>query len=381
MRAIAGLLLLLIGTYAHAQVKCSIAASAFLEASKVRGLSKKKEVPCEVKNKEEVKKFLVHSIDTDLPDGKLQNEELVYKGVGILPFSFKYKEGMVELLVSQLGGYYDPKREHYVMAGWMPEILQTPIAVHELTHALQDQYYNLDQFISPQFTTDQVMARQALVEGDATAVMTDYSLLQVGSRGLRYEDNVESMMMQNVLSMGLMGNANVPEPLKLALLFPYTSGLRFVHTLLKIGGYKEVDKAFKNPPQSTSEILHPEKYINHSKQSVEIDLHPLIPETEGTIFYEDSLGEFTIASLFKNDMTQRENASRIGNGWLADKVALIRRKDSEQISILWKTVWESPKEAEEFFNAYKPYITSLYRSLNRAVDLQLTEDTVLFNSY
>ena len=181
-------------------------------------------------------------------------------GIGFIPLDFNYQQGLIDLYLSQLGGYYDPEKRHFVMAAWMPVMLQTTIAVHELTHALQDQYFNLATFTDQnKYTSDQLMARSALVEGDATLVMLDYQRRLMGQAGLESDKSVSGVMLQNIIGASMMAPmANVPSSLQNLLIFPYTSGLRFAHEFLKDGGYKRLDKIFRSPPRSTEEILHPE---------------------------------------------------------------------------------------------------------------------------
>ena len=116
-------------------------------------------------------------MEEDVAPNRLYSEGVVYQRLALVPKDFKYESGIIDLYTSQIGGYYDPKKDHFVMAKWIPASLQFPVAVHELVHALQDQHFKLDTFLDPKtMTSDALMARAALVEGDATAVMIDYSL-------------------------------------------------------------------------------------------------------------------------------------------------------------------------------------------------------------
>ena len=252
---------------------CQIATGAIEQASNIRSLRVKSKVPCEVHDKEKVKNYLLDTLENKVTFEKLRKEEAVFKALGFIPEDFNYKDGIVELYLGQIGGYYDPDKSYYVMAGWLPAMLQTTIAVHELTHALQDQYFNLQTFLDLKMqSNDELLARSALVEGDATAVMYDFARVTAGQKRLEEESNVEGLMLQSVISASMVaGMGKVPKTLQSMLIFPYTSGLRFAHELLRKGGYKQIDQAFNKPPRSTEEILHPEKYFHPKKDFIEIE--------------------------------------------------------------------------------------------------------------
>lgn len=344
---------------------CKLADTAISDASRIRKLKIRKSVPCFVHNKDQVKKFLLHSIDTKIPAQKLFMEATVYKALGIIPADFDYQQGIVDLYLNQIGGYYSPEAKHFVMAGWMPALLQTTVAVHELTHALQDQYFNLEQFTDEKkFSGDELLARSALVEGDATAVMVDYTRGLVGQPKIETEKNVESMMLQNVIGSSLVaGMGSIPTSLQMTLIFPYTSGLRFVHTLLMRGSYGEVDKAFRRAPRSTEEILHPEKYLVEKPDFVKITGASLLPKeaTPGIApSYQDSLGEFSTSTLLANFVADKNIAAQAAAGWGGDEVAVFDDKLNAKRFVVWKTLWDSEKDADEFFETYAAALGKVY---------------------
>lgn len=323
---------------------CNIAKKSVDEASEIRGLKQKRSVPCHVHNKDQVRDFLMSAIKEKIPPERLKMEAMIFHQLGFIPLDFDYEQGIIDLYLNQLGGYYDPEKKHFVMAGWMPEMLQTTIAVHELTHALQDQYFDLEDFIDPsKYTSDQSVARSALVEGDATAVMIDHDLRLRGMPQIEKTDNVNPFIFQSVMSLGMTASIqSIPETLQLLLVFPYTSGLRFAHTLLKEGGYNRVNEAFKNPPRSTEEILHPEKYLESKPDFVEISDEELGFEKGSG--YRDTLGEFPISAYLAMHSKDKVAATAAAAGWGGDRVAV--SKDGKRL--VWKIYWDTEKDAKEF---------------------------------
>jgi hypothetical protein len=353
-------------------VSCETAKEAMEKAEKIRGLKRLKSVPCHIHSKTQVEAFIRETIKKKIPPQKLENEEIVFKAIGLIPASFSYKNDLIDLYLSQLGGYYDPDRDHFVMAGWMPEMMQPMIAAHELTHALQDQYFNLNTFLDEKKqTTDQQLARMALVEGDATLVMLDYMRALTGQGGIINDSNVNSLMMQNALGGVLTSSTtNIPQALQMLLLFPYTSGARFAHHYLRVGnGYQELNKLFKSPPQSTEEILHPEKYSSSTKEFSEIDESEIKNQIEDgqnfKIIYSDTLGEFVISLLLGNFNQDKLKAAQAAAGWGGDKIALLEKGKSKKI--VWITKWDTVEDRAQFIDAYSP-------ALNQKRVLRKTEE-------
>lgn len=357
-------------------VDCRVAASAIREASQIRGLSIQRSVPCTIEDREHVKKFLLNAVQNKIPAEKMRADEFIAKSLGFFPEDFDYKDGIVNLYLSQLGGYYDPERKKYVMAGWLPQMMQPTVAVHELTHALQDQHFNLETFIDDiHFSTDRMLARAAVVEGDATAVMLDYQRGLIGDLPLSKVENVDAFVLQTVLGMALSTGSNpAPEALKAALLFPYASGIRFVHFLLRSGGYAAVTRAFAHPPESTEEVLHPEKFGKGDFREVS-DGEISTESSGGVVVYSDTLGEFSMSALLAGSAAKREMAAAAAAGWAGDRAVIIREGAAERV--LWVTRWDSERDAQEFYSAYREFLTGQSSSVEQSKEgaVQITVDS------
>ena len=339
--------------------QCSLVKGATKDASDIRGLKIRKKVPCKIQNKKEVEQYLLTALKEKVPATRLKNEGQLYKMLGIIPKDFQYLEGIVALYTSQLGGYYDPEKDYYAMEAWMPAALQYPIAVHEMVHALQDQYYDLDKLMD-HFThdSDLLAARSALAEGDATAVMMDYSRRGAGQGPIAEEKNVAGIMMQNIAGAMLSSSMQeTPSTLQAMLIFPYVSGLRFAHALLQEGGYERIDQAFAVLPESTEHILHPEIFLRGERSFIDVPT-PGVPESikvESTKpVYDDRMGEFFIATVLGSQIPARA-ASRAASGWGGDRVALYQLEGSSRYLLVWAQHWDTEKDADEFFEALTKY--------------------------
>ncbi len=366
---------------------CSLVDAALPIAIKIRGLKPKAKVPCQQKTKKDVEKYLNDTLNEQSAKIKMKHEEIIYKLLGFIPEDFDYIREMVQFYSDQVGGFYDPKKKFYAMASWMPESLQLPIAVHELTHALQDQHFNLEKLMDDKVqNTDTILAHSALAEGDATAVMLDFSLNSSGLPPIAQQKDVKAFLMQNIIGAMLTSNlSNAPKSLQTLMIFPYTSGLNFVHHFLMKNGYQEVDSVFRNPPNSTSEILHPENYGTAGNKSENLPV-PIIENItkskNSNLLLADTFGEFLISTLIANWLAP-DLASQAANGWKTDKLGLYEEKVTKKNYLLWEILWKDNKEAEEFFtsiiNAYEVRFktklscdTSRCSHLNNKFNLSIT---------
>ena len=349
-------------THAAGADPCSIVQQKLAEVAGLRGLAAKSPVPCAVESRAEVEEFLRSTIARRLPPQKLEHEQAVYRAVGVVPDDYDYPAGLLGLYMSQIGGYYDPEEKRFIMADWMPAHMQSIIARHELTHALQDQHYSLESFIDPKMESgDELLAHSSLIEGDATAVMLDIERGIKGMAPLSSERSVKAYMEGQARSMsGASDLRRTPHALKELVLFPYTHGLRFVHELMRRDGYREVDRAFVKPPRSTREILHERDFIERRFSLTIPEVHELRgAPAGGGASYTDTLGEFLIRAVLESHAETRGDATRAAQGWIGDRVALFPPVNGEAV-VSWTSAWESENDAREFALAYRKLLKARY---------------------
>ena len=227
------------------------------ETSAIRQLSILRPVQSSAQSRAEIERALIKSLDEDTTPASIHADEVTLKKLGLAPNDFQYRALMLRVLTEQVAGYYDPKTRQFHLADWIDPDGQKPIMAHELTHALQDQHFNLRRFEHwPKGDSDAELAAHALIEGDATLAMALY----VASNPL--------VALAFLKSLGASGMASVeldkaPRALRESLIFPYQDGEKWVNALYKRGGWNDVSQAFTTLPQSTEQILHPEKYFAH----------------------------------------------------------------------------------------------------------------------
>ena len=225
------------------------------ETSELRQLSILKPVPSSTQSREEIQRAIIKNLNEETSPADLHASEVILKKLGLAPADFNYRDLMVRLLTEQVAGYYEPKTQQFHLADWIDADGQRPVMAHELTHALQDQHFNLRRFEKwPKGDSDAELAAHSLIEGDATLAM----VLYIASNPLR--------ALTFLKSLGTMAGASeelnkAPRAVRESLLFPYQEGLNWTRELYRLGGWNEVSEAFKNLPQSTEQILHPAKYL------------------------------------------------------------------------------------------------------------------------
>src|SRR5207253_3772876 len=132
-------------------------------------------VKSDTQSRAEIERFLIKNMDEDTSPADMHATEVSLKKLGLVPQDFQFRAFIIKLLTEQVAGYYDPKQQEFFLADWIDLDGQKPVMAHELTHALQDQHFNLRRFDHwPKDDSDAQLAAHALIEGDATLVMALY---------------------------------------------------------------------------------------------------------------------------------------------------------------------------------------------------------------
>ena len=258
---------------------------------------------------------------------------------------------LLSLYEEQVLAFYDPQSHTYYSIKQMPklppdaakladpEMLRETVMVHELTHAIQDQYYNLGEREKTLMRdTDANMAYHSVLEGEAVLVMVAHMLSKAGMDFNEVvKDDAMLAMITNAATAENLIDPSTPKYFAETLKFPYLDGLKFVIAAYRRGGWKELDKVHANPPRSTREILHPEEYFGRTFKAEAFDA----TKPAGAMAVEH-MGEFHWRFLVGNDATQ---------GWVNDR-AVVFNDGRVQV----ETKWETPERAAAFADAYRAFL-------------------------
>src|SRR5436309_8591395 len=352
----------------------------FKFASEDSGFAIKNPVKRELASRDVVQKYVESRLSEDEDAKRLERSEIVLKKFGLLPRDFDLHTFLVGLLREQVAGYYDVRTKTIYLLDWLDAEAQQPVLAHELTHALQDQNYDLKKWSSPgdqreqsdkkddRFEYDEdeeQMARNAVAEGQAMVTLIDYMLQPTG------HTLADSPQFGRVMR-DAMGKATdspmlerAPLMLRESLLYPYRDGLDFEQELLSAGGKSlAFNGAFKQPPQNTHEILDPADYL---KRAV---IPPLpIPDLRDALgkAYEKydvgSVGEFDVSVILKQ-FSDNGASAKLAPAWRGGSYYAARKSGSSKTSIaigdlaiLYLSRWDSDNVAEQFARVYREGLT------------------------
>ncbi len=327
---------------------------------KVRGLHAKSPIKRGVKTREELKTALDAKIAEEVIDEEIALEAALYVRLGLMPAGTDLRAILLDVLTEQIAGYYDEATaELYLVEGMSGEMATITMA-HELFHAIQDQHFSLATLRPPKDATnsDMSIARTALIEGDASLVMTDYTIAtQEGAffelpKGGSIADLPMAMrMIESQMSFQPIqpdsALSRAPRIVQISLHFPYLAGLRFVAHIKRGRTWQDLNAVYKNPPASSEHILHPERYLNGDMpEAVDFDISALQDAGKTwTLGHTDVLGELGFKLLFEEHLGEGQPASEAAAGWGGDRVWLLTNKG--QNIALSLSRWDTTEDAVE----------------------------------
>ena len=360
------------------------------DVAELRGLPFKRRVKAELQSVNEFGAYVDKELGQEVPPnlvryyGKYIRKLGLYNGPEITD-----GRGMMKMVMtSQAGAYYDPdKQTFFVLMSNMPELMLGSLCAHELYHGLQDQYFNLNSYVlnpvrQHRLNSDEALARQSVVEGEATYLMTLWMLKKatgkVPSRDLltmavQQQANIDmemfraalknpavAQMMGSDMQTAMAAAEKIPPFMFDALVGAYLKGLGFVYAVQE-KGWSEVEKLYKSaPPQSSEQILHPEKWFAQ-EAPLKIEWQSFAgPELRNwELLDADVLGEFRWRSVFKAQGMPNE-ANALASGWDGDRYAVLKRRDSDELLLLLSTAWDSDADAAKFAEGYRKALASKY---------------------
>jgi hypothetical protein len=276
-----------------------------------------------------------------------------------------YGEFVLKLLSEQVGGYYDPVQKTLFIASWLTAEEQKPVIVHELTHALQDQHFNVSGILKEDRNVrndDRALAHQAVMEGDGMVVMLQYLLEPVKRHFSQLPDLAFIMQAQmSTMQSQYAVFRDAPPYLQESLLFPYGYGAAFLQNAWKQNpSWQAVNKMYSDLPVSTEQIMHPEKYLigrDDPKPVTEDD--PAVRLGKGwRTTYKNILGEFSLGLLLNLQLTE-ERSRRSVTGWGGDQVLLVENGEGKE-AVFVSTIWDTAEDAEKFLLAMQDWFQKGY---------------------
>lgn len=295
--------------------------------------------------------YLLARMAAEYPGDSLAHLTQAYQAFGLLPDTVDLRELLVELMLEQAIGFYDPGRNTFFVREEAPPAALDAVLVHELTHALQDQQVDLDSLIRGKGSNDGRSAAQSALEGHATVTMLAYQLTQATGRAVAVEELPElgpemAAMLAGSASMPRLAQA--PAIVRDPLLFTYLGGARYVQRLWR--AYPERPPPLGEwLPESTEQLLHTERLLEQRDRPRSLAIAE--PSGDWRVVWAHDLGELEIRIYFEEHLGDSELAERAAAGWDADAYVLL--SDGEERVLVWYTLWDSEADADEFEAAYR----------------------------
>ncbi|HEY6350061.1 MAG TPA: hypothetical protein VI636_11690 [Candidatus Angelobacter sp.] len=356
-------------------------------------------------SRDEVEKYISDKFKDDADRIRFERSELVLKKFGLIPRKFNLHDFLIKLLGEQVAGYYDEKKKTMNLLDWVAMDMQKPVMAHELTHALQDQSFDLDKMTKKDEEIEkrgpedpnaliqideESTARTAVMEGEAMIVFADYVLNSMDADTsctdpaqcpiptkrsvVDFPKFVDLMLAQMDKEKGDSLLDNAPLLLREELIFPYSRGMKFIAQLLISGGKQlAFTKVMERMPRTSREIIQPEEYLAGRVVPPLLlpDLNYLKADFEP--FDAGAMGQLDVSILLKQ-YTEDAVADRLSPEWRGGAYYAAGRKGAKppdpnstaHVGLIYVSKWSNDKSAQEFARIYASALPGRYSKVEHA---------------
>jgi hypothetical protein len=331
---------------------------------RLRGLKFTRPVLVVAMKPEEAQKVIERDLERDYSDERLRADGIAGSMVGLFPPGFDLKAEILRQAQTQFGGVYSQHLKEIVLSvhgsesyatidmSWLASwsgFLGNSLA-HELTHALQDQHFDLEgRQEKLKDESDQRTAFASVVEGDATLAAVAYT-------GDGLDVSVVNRLVSNLYGMTRRMNTwasdnKVPEGLSVPEIFAHTEGIKFVAEAYRHGGWRAVDALYSNPPVSTQQILNPQLYFDAHRSPAKIQLdgyQEAMPSAK--VIHIDTDGELPLRVILQRNGGAEPQYTSLAERWSGDRMAVLSQGGS--ITVIWMLAFSDPTSAPQFASVY-----------------------------
>lgn len=318
------------------------------------GLAFKTPPRVEIRSRAQVREFLVAKFNEAQPAEQMRGEEVAYKLFGLIPDTLSLRSFLLDLLTEQIVGYYDPQTKLLYVVQEAPDEMAGILVSHELVHALQDQYVDLDSIQKATDNSDRQAAAQAVLEGQATYVQVKTALggADLATRLPGGWDQMREAIRENQSAMPQFSLA--PMAIQESLLFPYLSGAEFMRRFER---HRPGASPLDSLPVSTEQILDERAYFLDRDAPTEVRLPPA---AAGTAVHEQVMGEFGTRLFIFQHLRNHTTAIAAARGWDGDRYRVVRTPQGN--ALVWAIVWDSAVDAAQFGDAFGEATGRRYRT-------------------
>ncbi|XXT18747.1 hypothetical protein WME94_51820 [Sorangium sp. So ce429] len=321
-------------------------ARVLARVAKARGLPVLRDVRSQVLGRGEILQRVRAHVEREIPEGVLDHQREALAALELIPADYDFTGGMYRLLEGRIAGFYEPEDQTMYLVDDLSETEAEETLAHELVHALQDQSFSLGELLRFKAgDSDRLAATHALVEGEAMSAMFD---VLVGSAFQMDEATLRKLV---AMSTALSSVGDTPLVLQESLGAPYTDGFSFVQGLRRQGGWAAVDAAWRALPETTEQLLHPDK-LAAREPAVEVAVPTAAALGPGfRVVFEDVMGEQALRIAFAA-YAHSDAAVGAAAGWGGDRFAVLQRDDAQdparrEFALAWRLRFDSAADAAE----------------------------------
>ncbi len=334
----------------------------FTQTESIRGLQADPGIQVNYLNREQLEQRMLEDFAEENPEEEIDDAESIMVMLGFIEPDLDLEEFYVALLTEQVAGFYDPEDDglYLISESQSMSAMDQYTMSHEFVHYLQDQNFDLmrppfhdPDDVAVETDDDAAFAATCLVEGDAMLASENWLT--------KYMDAEDMLSMQSEsgeYSSEVLDSA--PEYIYESLLFPYMEGAEFVREVYDEGGWDAIDGAYSEPPSTTEQIYHPEKYLKGEK-AVTVELEDISSQlgSDWELDYENVLGEFDVYQLFSPYFMDIDDVETAAAGWGGNRYQYYSNGDGDEL-LVQKYAWDSEKDAQEFASAYTQYVSDRF---------------------
>lgn len=320
--------------------------------AEIMGFGPRRTVAMKTISKAQFRKLYRDQMRKEQSPRELHNEMLFLRLFGLVPEDFDYEKTVLALMSEQAWALYDFKRRQLYLAAWAPADVLEFAMVHELVHALDDQNFNLLKYIKAARHGEEQLARLAVLEGQASWVMTEWVLQQserslVGNRLLA----ITTASATKFEAQQFPIYESTPLYFREILIFPYTEGLIFQHDMIERFGKDGFKRVFENPPETTQQILQPALYIAGANPAP-----PELPRMKAPKGYkrvfEGTFGQLDHQILIEQHLGEGDRQQLLDK-WNGSQFRVYENRRDGKSMLHYAARWQDAEAASEYYHIYR----------------------------
>lgn len=330
----------------------------------LRRLRFTKPVSVVIDTQDQAEQVMAAEVARDHTDEALRISGRVGILVGLYPSGMNLKGATLKLLKNQVAGFYDFDSRKMILVRGVADVglwnrgaqlgtghdpVGEMLLAHELTHALQDQNFGIGRMLDAvKDDDDRELALKSVAEGDATLAGFAYA------EGGMSDGVIDSLLSRLAAMPGKFAaeTRGTPRGLSVPLIFQYVRGVRFVGEAYRRGGWTAVDALYRNPPESTRQIIDPSLYFDHPEPPVLVKIAGYGKVLKGWIKLDgDTYGELMLRVILERAFGKKAPETALAQQWAGDRMAVLRKGDA--LTVLWLIAMTDQHSAKAFASAYE----------------------------